>query len=233
MLGNPRSQNMGLSKPQLAMGVGQANVLSGVGGNTWNQDLASVRASCLHSLFSALLLTIAWFKIMLLKHRSLRECQEKIFFSQFCSIIHQICASHLCLYNLLWKEFPGLFLFQFSFLGFVLFMWSKSAGEAGLKQSEGHVGGLQEISRDRRKESSGFAPALLPHTSALLSPAEVPSLCHTPGLHSQNCPIMQSHLPYQVIWYSVSLHLISSRPALGAIVAVWQISMKKEKDKTL
>lgn len=58
--------------------------------------------------------------------------------------------------------------------------------------------------------------------------------CATPPVCTVRTVLSCNHtLPYQVIWYSVSLHLISSRPALGAIVAVWQRSMKKKKVKTL
>lgn len=133
---------------------------------------------------------------MLLKHRSLRECPEQIyrFFSQFCSIIHQRCASHLCLFDPLWKKLPGLFLFW----GFFSRGLSFSCGIIQLEKLAVRrgCGGTRSNVSGRRRESSGFAPTLCFHTP---QPYSLQLKCHhcatPPCLHGQNHPIIQAQPP--------------------------------------
>lgn len=87
-------------------------------------------------------------------------------------------------------------LFFFFSWGLVLSMWSKSAGEAGIRQPEGLVGGLHARTLGTRSESSGFAPALCFHTPQPYSLRLKHHHCATPpALHGQSCPVMQSHPP--------------------------------------
>lgn len=122
----------------------------------------------------------------------------------------------------------------FFFWGFVLFMWSNSAGEAGIRQSEGDVGGLEAMSQGRRRESSGFAPTLRFHTP---DPCSLQLKCHhcatPPCLHGQNCPIVQSQppLPRHLVLCASASHF--QQACVRSYCCCLADKHEKEKDKTL
>lgn len=92
--------------------------------------------------------------------------------------------------------------------GFVLSMWRWSAGEAGIRQPEGRVGNYRQCLWGKEGEQWLCSCTLFPHTSASLSPAEVPSLCHTPSLHGRSCRVTQSHppLPSHLVFCASASH---------------------------
>lgn len=81
-----------------------------------------------------------------------------------------------------------------------------SGSQKGVWGTTGNVSGA-------RRESSGFAPALCFHTPQLHSLQLKCHHCATPPVCMVGAVVSHSHtLPYPVIWYSVPLPLIASRP---------------------
>lgn len=97
-------------------------------------------------------------------------------------------------------------------------MWRKSAGEAGVMQfskylcfQKGLRQGLQAVTLGRRRrERSGFARTLCFHTTqpySLQLKQHHCAMC-TPGLNSQNCPIVRAHpaLSSHLVPWAVASH---------------------------
>lgn len=161
---------------------------------------------------------------MLLRQCSLRECPEQIhgFFLHFCRIVHQRCASHLCLWDSLLKCFAGLFLqvfvFCFSFFSGVLFFsWGESQLEKLASCSSQNISvSRRECSRDCKQwlwGGGGRRMDLLIHFASTWLSLTLQLLWHlcatqAPSLHS---PPMLPHPPLSTICYPEPLYLASSR----------------------
>lgn len=222
ILGNPRSQNTGLSKAPTCNGYRSSKlVLSGVGGDRWNQDLASAGVSCLHSLFSALL-ALACFKIAPLRHSSLRECPERIY--RF-FIVLQDHTPKMCFPSLPIGPFMKMvarIMPVFFSVGLFFSCRGSQLEKTASCGSQNICVSRRECGRDCKQRLRGrggrrvdlFVRFVSTHLSlTLFSWSSIAEPC-THGVCIAKTVLSCNHtLPYPVIWYPEPVHLISSRPA--------------------